>query len=69
MKTPKQIPGCLPKGYDRNSFLTIEQFCTWRRISERTFTSRRHSLPGVDQHSRTDVKIHVGTYLDKSVKQ
>jgi len=61
---PKQLPGCLPKGFDRNSFLAPAQFCRWRGISLRTFASRRASLPGVASDSARDVKIHVGTYLD-----
>ena len=62
---PKQIPGCLPRGYTLDSLLTVAQFCAWRQVSASWFRARRKKLPGVIRESRETVVIHPRTYLDK----
>lgn len=58
-----QIPGCLPDGYDRNSCLTIAQFCTYQQIHPTTFCAwvKRGKVPGYRVATR---RIHVGTFQD-----
>jgi hypothetical protein len=62
-----QIPGCLPQGYDENSLLTVKQFAIWKQISLKTVRKRLAITPGLVQHSREDRRIHVKTYLAKTV--
>ena len=68
-KPPKQIPGCLPRGFDLDSMLTPEQFCAWRGVGREWFGSRIGMLPGVIRESRKAIRIHPRTYLDKSVRK
>lgn len=63
-----QIPGCLPEGYDENSLLTPEQFAVWTQISIRTVRNRLAITAGLVRRSRRDQRIHVKTYLTRSLK-
>lgn len=58
-----QQPGCLPPGFDRESFLNIKEFCIWQRIHPATFSQwvARGKVPGYRAANR---RIHVGTFLD-----
>jgi hypothetical protein len=64
----KQIPGCLPPGYDLDSLLTPEQYCIWQQCCRAWFSARKHHMRGVIIHSRDMVRVHPRTYLDKSLK-
>lgn len=64
--TGNQIPGCLPKGYDLDSLLTVEQFAVWRQVKESTARAALAVTSGVIKRSREDVRIHPRTYLEKA---
>jgi hypothetical protein len=66
---PKQIPGCLPEGYDLDSMLTPEQFCIWQQVGRAWFSRRSCTLPGVIRRSREFVRIHPRTFLSKTVRK
>ena len=66
---PEQIPGCLPRGYDRDSLLTVEQFAIWRQTSIRTARAALPITKGVIRRSRQDVRIHPRGYLELSLKK
>jgi len=66
---PKQLTECLPKGCDRNSLLTVEQFLIWRRRGRAWFTVHREKIPGVMGMTLQDCVIHVGTHIDLSVNK
>jgi len=63
-----QLPGCLPDGFNRESFLDRDQFCIWRGVSREWLKPRAKTLPGVVKESNKVWKIHVGIYLEKSAK-
>lgn len=65
---PKQLPGCLPKGYTLDSMLTPEQFCLWIGEGKRWWSARRNLLPGIIMESRQHYRIHPRTYLDKRLR-
>jgi hypothetical protein len=65
---PKQIPGCLPQGYDQDSLLTVEQFALWRQLAVSTVRAMIPTMKGVLRRTREDVRIHVRTYLAANVK-
>ena len=69
MKPTPQTAGCLPKNFDRDSLLTVEQFAKWRQIEESTARSQiaAGDVP-VIQHSRNDIRIHPNTYLNSKTK-
>jgi hypothetical protein len=64
MNPPPQLPGCLPTGFDRNSFLTVDEFAVWQRKKPATLRRKLFVIPGV-RGSGQGVRIHVGTFLDK----
>ena len=66
MNPAPQIEGCLPKGFNEHSLLTVPQFATWRQISEAT--ARKQIAAGlvpVIESSREDLRVHVASYLAK----
>lgn len=65
----KQIPGCLPPGYDLDALLTPEQFCLWQQCGRNWFSARKYILRGVITHSREMVRVHPRTYLELSMKR
>ena len=69
MLQPKQIPGCLPEGYDLDSLLTLEQFAIWRQVSVSTVRNELPLTKGVIKWSREDVRIHPRTHLEAHVKR
>ena len=70
MKPASQIPGCLPKGFNLDSLLTIPQFAIWRQVAESTARNQIHTglVPAI-KHSRADIRIHPRTYLELSLKR
>lgn len=64
----KQIDGCLPRGFDMDSLLTIQQFATWRQVSVQWVRDRLCFLPGVFKESQKVTVIHPRTYVDVSLK-
>ena len=65
---PKQIPGCLPKGYNLDSLLTVEQFAIWR---QKSLQRVRHQIPitkGVVGYTQQDRRIHPRTFLELTIK-
>lgn len=68
MRKISQIPGTLPKGYDLDSLLTVEQFAVWRQKEVHGVRDELPITKGVINTNRKDVRIHPRSYLDKSVK-
>lgn len=68
MKTVPQIPGCLPKGFNPDSLLTVEQAAVWMQMAESTLRSRLAAMPGVIRESRESILIHPRTYLEIRLK-
>lgn len=64
-----QRAGCLPEGYDENSFLTPEQFAVWKQLSIKTVRNRLPLIPGLVRNSRRDQRIHVKTHLAVALKR
>ena len=62
-RSQAQRTGCLPAGCDGNSWLTVGQFCRWKRRSRFWFSRQGRSIPGVQRSSPRDVRIHVGAHL------
>jgi len=69
MNEPKQIPGCLPAGFDLDSLLTVEQAAIWKQINLATFRKRLAVMPGVIRDSRECVRIHPKTHLEKCLNE
>jgi hypothetical protein len=69
MKPPRQIPGCLPHGYDLDSLLTVEQFSVWQQSPESTTRKRLSVTPGVIRQSRKSVRIHPRTFLELTLNR
>lgn len=67
--TAKQIPGCLPEGFDLDSLLTVEQFAMWRQKDPRSVRDEMPLTPGRIVTSRKDIRIHPRTYLERTVKK
>ena len=67
--TIPQKPGCLPEGYDENSYLTLAQFAKWKQQSLGTVRRRATIIPGLVRHSRQDIRVHVKTHLNKVLKR
>lgn len=65
----KQIPGCLPQGFDLDSLLTVEQFAVWRQKDARSVRDEMPRTPGRVKTSRKDIRIHPRTYLEKAVRK
>jgi hypothetical protein len=63
-----QLPGCLPPGFDLDSFLTKQEFCIWRRVTMQWLKPRLCLMHGVVRETRQSVRIHPRTYLELSVK-
>jgi hypothetical protein len=69
VKPIRQLPGCLPKGFDLDSLLTVEQFAVWQQVAESTARAALASMNGVVRRSREWVRIHPRTYLELSLKR
>jgi hypothetical protein len=63
-----QLPGCLPRGYDLDSLLTVEQFALWRQKSVETIRDELPTTKGVIRRTRLDCRIHPRTYLELTLK-
>ncbi|HYG22756.1 MAG TPA: hypothetical protein VEH04_08245 [Verrucomicrobiae bacterium] len=63
-----QKPGCLPTGFDLDSMLTPEQFCTWQQVERHWLTARKAQLPGVIIRGRKMVRIHPRTFIEGTAK-
>ncbi len=68
-KPIKQIPGCLPRGYNLDSLLTPEQFAVWQQIAESTVRAMLPTMKGVITRTRKNIRIHPRTFLEMSVKK
>ena len=62
-KQPRQIPGCLPLGYDLDSLLTVEQFALWWQVAVRTARAALPITKGVLRGPGEDVRIHPRNHL------
>jgi len=70
--TPDPIPqirGCLPEGYDEQSMLTVDQWALWQQVPRAKAGRLLATMKGVVRRSRKDVKIHVKTNLELSLKK
>lgn len=68
MKKIPQIPGALPRGYNLDSLLTVEQFAIWQQVAESTARGALASMKGVVRRSREWVRIHPRTFLELTLK-
>jgi hypothetical protein len=58
----RQQRGCLPAGFDENSWLSVRQFCVWKNRSARWLRKNRHRIAGLTgAHKNT--QVHVGAHL------
>ena len=66
-----QTPGTLPeaKRGDPDAMITIAEFCTWQEIDPTTFYRRtkRGGVPGHIRIGRHSQRVHVRTFLQKSL--
>lgn len=53
-----QRRGCLPAGFDHESWLSIAQFCCWRNRSRKWLASHKRQVPGL-----CGKQVHVGAHL------
>ena len=58
-----QIRGALPRGYDLDSLLTVEQFAAWQQVSAETARSALAGMKGVIRRSQKWVRIHPRSFL------
>lgn len=68
MNNPRQIPGCLPKGYTLDSLLTVAQFAEWQQAPVATIRKKLPVTPGVIRRTREDIRVHPRTFLEKSLR-
>jgi hypothetical protein len=57
-----QRPGCLPVGFNSESWLSVPEFCRWKRRSDRWFRKHRREIPGLYGEHK-DAQVHVGAHL------
>lgn len=68
MKSVRQIPGCLPRGFNLDSLLTVEQFAAWRQKCVRKVSAELPTTKGVIKRTRKDIRIHPRTFLELTLK-
>lgn len=67
-KTIPQVPGTLPRGFNLDSLLTVEQFALWRQKSVETVRDELPTTKGVMTRTRQDCRIHPRTFLELTLK-
>lgn len=66
---PKQLPGCLPRGYSLDSMLEPEQCAVWLQIPERELGDKyRHGKIPAAKIGHKTIRYNPRTILAANVK-